>query len=471
MAIAHRAAMRVLPEYWNWVRRKNKGRKLDWTALQVLRCNLIAGIAVIHETDAVRDAAEASINTAFARAATSYTSFTSLDITSDASNAADSAADAVCAVVGSVVDSVDAVDRAAHFHAVVWRQVTLDMKLSDGVEIAQTPLWTSEMSYNEDWQELKSQILSSPDAADWAFWVNWYDEALNGTLYRPENEALLTAIALIDGEDWEKGPSHVAGLINDLRFDHAIAASPNAERIVLDEATKRFDAEPVSNLSASALGFAISKLKGALAVIDRNATGNDPFGGLSVERDMLRAAIDAPAPHPATLHDTCLRITRRVNRKVEQGDVPSPQQDADIEDLLQQIDETALDLLADPEVEAMVTHRAQMRLDKASKEEVAILPEAAKGLRTATSEPLGDELVEDAQIVVDEAASEADRRNALYRFGSRLLRIYGTLRKLGRGVNAVVGGLAEMSKSIGVIVKNSAAVYLAIEFVLRLMAL
>ena len=49
VSIAHRAAMRVLPLWWAWTL-TDDARNRDLTALPVLRCSLISGVAVIAPT-------------------------------------------------------------------------------------------------------------------------------------------------------------------------------------------------------------------------------------------------------------------------------------------------------------------------------------------------------------------------------------------------------------------------------------
>ncbi|MFV0474385.1 MAG: hypothetical protein ACK5MQ_09315, partial [Pikeienuella sp.] len=337
-------------------------------------------------------------------------------------------------------------------------------------DMAARPLWPAENPLASDWAKLKDEIEAAPDAADWAFWVRWYEDALAGRLYRPEKEALLTEIALRPDEEWEKGAGHVAGVIEDIRLRHAIAASPNAERIVYDEPARVFRAEPVSDLPEDRLDYAYQKASSALKVIDAPPADNDPYGGLEQEREILRGVLTRNAPAARELYDVASRVARRVRLKISRGDCPEPHADANIDDFLSQMDEVALDLLADGEVRNMVSHRAAMRLEAEGPEVASSILLLTEDMRVVMDDDLATEMSSDAAIIADPAADQEDRREAQYRHHSRFVRIYHQAKTIGREVNAGVAGVAEVFKNIGVIVKNAAYAAIAWEFILYVLA-
>jgi len=72
------------------------------------------------------------------------------------------------------------------------------------------PLWSG-ASYphvNNVWENIHQTLLDQ--GTSWGFWIEWYENALNGL---PQDYDLLTKIALIDPKDWDKGASHVNALI------------------------------------------------------------------------------------------------------------------------------------------------------------------------------------------------------------------------------------------------------------------
>lgn len=468
VAIAHRATMRLCPEYWRtiWLNEYRLGEPFPLT---MLRQYLVAGVASAWPTPKIRNvaASAAAIGAPFVSATDDrvYAGSPSSVVNAAAGRGIEFAIAAVDnAAYDFTEDNADSADQSV----VYWRVISKDISGFSAIHTISSPLWRDERSLSNAWKDVHENLSDRSDAADWRFWIDWYEDALAGRLYRPENEALLTRIALIPDEDWKKGAGHVARLIEELRADHAVAASPNAERIVLDEAARRYRAEPVRELSSRALEYAQAKLQDALKIIDVDPVANNLLGALAAERDLLRQALAARRDHPAALFDTCLRIIRRVNAKIENGDVPAAEKDADIGDFLSQIHEVALDLLADPEVKALATHRALLRMERATQEDAAALPMAAEGLRAATEPQLAEELSADAQTAVDPSASEKDRREAIYRFGSRLVRIYAQAKKAGKETILVTGGVAALCGSIGVVVKNAEAVETAFAFCLRL---
>lgn len=63
--------------------------------------------------------------------------------------------------------------------------------------------------------------------AYWSFWREWYQGFLDGS---PMDWELQRRVAMIPDADWEKGPEHIARVIEDIRKDFDGAAAPTQER-------------------------------------------------------------------------------------------------------------------------------------------------------------------------------------------------------------------------------------------------
>lgn len=195
--LAHRAAMRVLPFYLRALR-EPWARKEDLTALPVLRASLTSG----NPLPEVKEAFAAAARTAFAAAA---------DDAAFAAAAADDAADAAAA---AAADDVFGADAFAADDA--WWTLRAD---ADAIEAGTLPLtaalWSEIPPYRfaPAWNEARDWLTANPGHA---FWLRWYEAALAGQPLTGDWEShwkLLTEIALIPEDDWEKGAEHVGLLI------------------------------------------------------------------------------------------------------------------------------------------------------------------------------------------------------------------------------------------------------------------
>ena len=165
--IAHRAAMRVLPVFWQWSLTET-ARNVDLTAIPVLWPNLISGVAGTRPTPLIRVAARST------------------------AAAARSAIQADCAA------------------------------LNKGQDLNILPLWPAKNPLADLWDETRIDVLAQ--GSDWKFWLDWYDNALRGA---PQDWDLLTEIALIDAsewtkfeENWIKNADHVNALIQRVVTKH-----------------------------------------------------------------------------------------------------------------------------------------------------------------------------------------------------------------------------------------------------------
>lgn len=237
--IAHRAAMRVLPVFWEWSLQSEAG-KADVTALLILRANLIAGIAGTCPTPAISraalDVATATVSTAPTPAAYAGRARAA------AANAVRAGADvavARAAYPNAVVPVGTYAARAAveaAYTVAVWSCVRPDAAaLAANEPLERRPLWPDDNPLAETWAATKARLSDDPD--DWSFWIGWYDAALKGI---PPDWALLEKIALIPSEDWDKGPAHLNALIAGIVEAHERPARPDPETIrIVQQAVAR----------------------------------------------------------------------------------------------------------------------------------------------------------------------------------------------------------------------------------------
>lgn len=246
VTIAHRAAMRVLPLWWRWYVDRAKSER-DVTALSVLWCLLISGVAGKSTTEQIKHAAvaaEVSTRTASAAAAADTTadpttvtiaaskaatktfatwSSVAARLAASSTRSADAAGNAAGAV--NSASSASAVyaafeKKAANRHAArggrFWDALHEDCRtISERDEVLETPLWFGHGNAMEPvWATVKRAAVEP----EWAFWIDWYEDALAG---RVPDWGLLEKTALINREIWEAGPVEVAAAIEAIIADRS----------------------------------------------------------------------------------------------------------------------------------------------------------------------------------------------------------------------------------------------------------
>lgn len=212
VAIAHRAAMRVLPEFWAWGL-SVEARKRDVRCDMVFRCNLISGVAAVSPTLAIAHIADGAPFTA-------YSAATSANSASAATAAGIALAFGYAVASAAVFAFADAAADAAHASAAAsegitgdtWVSIRVDcVALQRGEALDRSPLWQDGNPLAQLWADTRPQILAQGEG--WQFWVDWYENALHG---RPQDWDLLTKVALIPPEDWDKGADHVNARIAEI---------------------------------------------------------------------------------------------------------------------------------------------------------------------------------------------------------------------------------------------------------------
>ncbi|AOZ69852.1 hypothetical protein LPB142_11410 [Rhodobacter xanthinilyticus] len=221
--IAHRAAMRVLPLF---VQELNEGwaQKHGLTALPVLRPNLTSGATVGNPAPEVKKAAVFAATAA--AAATTRSATTRSAAATRSATTADSAAFAA-AFAATAADSAFAATTAdSAFAAAAWTQIQSDAaKLETSANPEQSALWPdAPEALQQAWATARAWLTVHPGHD---FWIRWYEAALAGRPLTGDwetHDELLTDIALIPDEDWEKGAEHIAALIAEIEARHRLLA-------------------------------------------------------------------------------------------------------------------------------------------------------------------------------------------------------------------------------------------------------
>ncbi len=168
-AIARRTALRVAP-LWFRAMSEDWARKVELTALPILRLFLTLGVAGKMPTPKVSRAA----NAAAANAA--------------AANAAD-----------------------------IWEEIRGDAGLIvDNHDLLAAPLWAITAPVWFDQANSAGMAIWAKDPEVWDFWTRWWDRVHSGK-HLPWD--LQEKIALIPDEDWEEGPAHIAEMIRGIEQD------------------------------------------------------------------------------------------------------------------------------------------------------------------------------------------------------------------------------------------------------------
>lgn len=298
-----------------------------------------------------------------------------------------------------------------------WSSVELDMhRLSRKQDIGSSPLWSGENPLAGAWSTGLAVIRDYPGGD---FWIDWYQRVLDG---RPQNWSLLRDIALIEDTLWKQGGEALNDAIEDLRRQHGLELTANAERIEPNPDTGLLRLVPDSRLPEGIAAYARRKIIKATEVFD-DYTGQ-AYGALSPDLAMLRRAVADAGNLPIELLDACAAATRRLAIRIDNGDCPSATQDPLIADYQSRLREAGADIVAsDPEAQKVLARRATIDGDHSLVEAKQAIDETVAAVAPVLEGRLAETLPLDAQMASDAEANPEDRAAASFRLAGRLLRI------------------------------------------------
>jgi hypothetical protein len=460
VTIAHRAAMRSLPYFWQatWknvspLRLEPPGPNDRSIALgQTIRCMLVSCV----NTDA-----------AFARTAiseTKATEYPQLPIVGAAlaSVAADIRIAAVYAKVAASLplrflmpsktlneSDVHSAQAATDFYTLFFNAASEDaLALEQDVSVGKS-LWPADATVLQDqffpfWLRFKNDLLS--DNEGWRFWVEMYENALHG---RPQDYDLLTKIALIDSADWDKGADHVNALIAQIRLEHIAETRPLGEDAIDIGPDGLWHRTGKSDIDGDILQDAVESVQDEIADLRTKLQGpqGNMFTALVSDLDLLEQRIARHPDKPLRLHDVFIRVQGHIARNLQSGELPD---DDCVRDLSSVLGNAALDMCnACDKTKSVVQKRMAVRFDEADEKTRDDLKTIAEGAARISDADLASEFIEDAEVIADEAIPLSEKTSTLYRLQTRLARIVfhdgGNLVKALVLLGGIGGGVATVS--------------------------
>lgn len=413
--IAHRAAMRVLPVYWDWAVRSDEASENDLTPLPALRACLKSGVFASRPNKKI---ALAAYDSASGYRGMGYDGVKSAALAATlAADSADGPASlsASASVVAATAPFASKPDGVQLYVALFWAEIRLDCGfLEKGNAILdETPLWSEGNPWSDEWIDVH---INLPEGYD--FWRDWYQGALDGV--KP-NWDMLTEIALIDPEDWDKGAAHVNGVIAEIQLKHAVAASPNAEDLIVND-DGLYEVIPRSELPAQTLQDVQGRLGDVIADIRRaQQQENNQYLPLVAEADLLESTLARYPDNSLRLFESCTKVVIHIGRNVSNGVLP--ENDNLVGDVSGDVQNSADDILnLDAEVRETIEARNKPRFERLSDGQKAEIARLADAVAENSVAPLAAELREDAAVVQGETEPDEDTRPDRYRLGSRLAR-------------------------------------------------
>ena len=341
IAMAFRAAMRVLPVVW--ASQIERGR----SPISFLRANLVAGVVGLAPHRLLTEPGQASAlraasNAARAARATRADARAAADAAAYAANAAEARAAAAAAAARASYAASYAAARAAD---AVWSAIRSDCeRLAQGQSPTGTPLFPDA---NPAWFASRYRTIHvATGSPEWWFWHDWFERAVEGHHW---HWPTLIEIALQEGDFWRGSDEEVNARIRELVDQHgdlepdasgdafeaapAIDAdtlektkqnSPNAEEVYLNS-VQAFDVRPVTVIPDSP--FATAKQRAHHLAADMREKAEGPGGNAygvfseiaaDLEKELLRSA-----DWPMLVYDMFIKAVAEINLLVETGDLPA----------------------------------------------------------------------------------------------------------------------------------------------------
>lgn len=274
------------------------------------------------------------------------------------------------------------------------------------------------------WAEVKSATQSAPEGpTHWSFWRRWYDDALKGG--PPRNPELLKAIALIDPEDWDKGPGFINDVkIPELQAEHARHIASTAAEIVWDDATGAFTEIAVSDLEDGLFRDARERAEEAIAdfriFIDRPQS---PYGAFEEDLDLIEMQLARAADRPIRCYE---KLADGMLMILETAEYNGLDKDSKVTTLVREFERSRRDLRADDDkIAAREAKRIRIGYDELMGAEQVDFRTMLSDFAHKSDDTLEAEMVEDEAAIASAETLAEIRDRALLRSSERIVQMDG----------------------------------------------
>ncbi len=459
VALAARAALRVLPRFWNSA--AASGRV---SSLPVLRANLVASVAGLAPTEVMTDRGQTSVLRTAAQAAYSaapgYAAATASTYAAGAAGANIRSA-AAAAVSFAAAANAAAADDAAYVNVpddargseaadayaaaaadaaadAAWAALRSDCeRIAAGGDLRSAPLFPGPAPA---WFERNAGEL--PATSDWSFWRDWFERATEG---RPQNWPLLLEIAIQEDAFWQGADADINARIATIVERHA---SPEpTDRLPINpesikEAVRRtecgeevfvnnedvLDTRPVTDLTEAEFAEMVRRLRDVVALLQNLSTRTDAYNVLSFRLENIRLVLNRRSISPGEVHDVCRRTMRFVSRSIDRDDLP--RNDPNLEDFHAVLDDTEIELSQrDGAVRQRLRLLTDARFERLTDEQAADLKVQTQVLAEVSTPELAEAQRQDIETASDDRVDRQDQKEARYRWTSRFVRMYEQAQK------------------------------------------
>lgn len=229
------------------------------------------------------------------------------------------------------------------------------------------------------------------------------------------------------------------------------------ERIEFDSGLKRFKVSAATSLSERQISVILEKLRSAVSIFSRDDRTGNQYIALKEELEILELVLKDFQTDPAMVLFHCRRVLRRLQRKIDLGECPSCEQDANIEDFKEIVSEVVSSiLLQDQGARSAFGNQSSVDVSKLSSDWLERIKLAADKVSEVSTGRLATELPKQARDLMDEELSDRQREESLVFVAGRLLRVWimvGYARS-----KAVLEEIESVSKTLSGISENAAKV-------------
>jgi hypothetical protein len=311
--------------------------------------------------------------------------------------------------------------------ALLWKNVARDVsQLAHSGEIPALPLCEQELDLFllANGVAIRTLIdqrtLSDLDQRTlFDFWMRWWEGVLLG---EPLAEDLQKRVALIEDAIWREGPEAIAAEIARIEADFAFEATENGEEVYADPASGRLGLRATLHLPEP-LEARMRRSLGRLSRLFGDVPGNQ-HRALLPDLQMLEEVAQDEMASAVEIFDTFASASRRLRNRVANGECPSGDQDALIEDYSRRITDAAADLLGEsPEVQAVLTRRNGLKGNSALQDGQHDILAAIEQIRPALLQSFAVKLEADLNLAASVGEDPEEKRDAAFRLSGRMLRI------------------------------------------------